>query len=244
MLTPKRAAELLCVTAQTVKKYIYSGRLPSVTTPGGHHRIRESDVRALLKPSDFTSAAQAANPYLDLIRSLVRVIEELHDSFKPGHGERVAGHARALARRLGLPQEEQDQVWLGGLLHDVGKLHLDPRLLRKEGALTPGERDEIQQHPLYGSQLLGDIQGLEGAAVMVRHHHERQDGTGYPDGLAGEAIPLPAKIISLAEAYDSMCSQAPYRAALSPRQAVAEVLAGSGTFFDERLTADFVEMLH
>lgn len=243
LLTPKRAAELLCVTGQTVKKYIYAGRLRSVTTPGGHHRVREADVRALLKPSEFADGRSVTDPNLEVVRSLVRIIEELHDTFQPGHGERVAEHARSLARQLGMSHEDQKQVWLGALLHDVGKLRLDPQLLRKEGRLTRAEFRQVKQHPVYGGEILGDTRELQGLTEMIRHHHERQDGKGYPDGLGGDEIPIAAKIIAIAEAYDSMCSQAAYREPLSPQQAVAEVVAGSGSFYDERLAGNFAEMV-
>jgi len=245
LLTPKQAAEALCVTAQTVKKYIYSGRLPSVKTPGGHHRVRESDVRALLQPSEFTQEEERLDlhPHLEIIRSLVGIIEELRDTFEPGHGERVARRARSLAANLGLSSEEQEQIWIGGLLHDVGKLRLDPDVLRKEGRLTRSERSHVKQHSIYGGEILGDVRQLQGLSDMVRHHHERLDGNGYPDGLEGDEIPLAAQIIAIAEAYDSMLSRAAYREPLPTDDAVEEVLSGRGTFYDERLTDAFVATL-
>ena len=139
--------------------------------------------------------------------------------------------------------EEQEQVWLGGLLHDVGKLRLDPEVLRKEGRLTRAEFSQVKQHPAYGGEILGDVRELHGLSEMVRHHHERPDGKGYPDGLEADEIPLAAKIIAIAEAYDSMCSHAAYREPLPREQALDEVLAGRGTFYDERLTDAFVETL-
>jgi len=244
LLTPKQAAEILCVTAQTVKKYIYSGRLPSVKTAGGHQRVRESEVRALLQPSEFSEEELELHPYLEVIRSLVGLVEELHDTFEPGHGERVAARARSLAKQLGMSPEEQEEVWIGGLLHDVGKLRLDRQVLRKDGKLTRAEFSHVKQHPDFGGEILGDIHEWgESLSEMVRHHHERPDGKGYPDGLGGDDIPLAAKIITIAEAYDSMRSQAAYREALSHEQAIEEVLAGRGTFYDERLADTFVESM-
>jgi len=244
LLTPKQAGELLRVAPGTVKNYIYRGQLRSVLTPGGHHRVRESDVRALLQPSAVGSPPGTREPYLELIRSLIRVVEEMHDTFQAGHGERVADRARLLAQRLKLGRREQKRVWLAGLLHDVGKLWVDPRVLRKEGRLTRRERQLIQQHPVHGSELVGAIEGMEELALLIRHHHEREDGSGYPDGLAGADIPTEAKIVAVAETYESMCSPAVFRAAFSPQEAVAKMQAGGCTFYDERLTTDFLSLLH
>jgi len=251
LITPKQAAGILAVTPQTVKKYIYSGRLPSSVTPGGHHRVRESAVRALLTPScpaDETAApeipANGQNPHLGIMRSLVLVIEQLFDTFEPGHGMRVANHARALARKLGLGHEEQEKTWLAGLLHDVGKLMVDHDLLRKEGRLTDQELIEVRQHSVHGGRILGDVGERREVAAAVRHHHERHDGSGYPDGLAGEDIPTAARIIGIAEAYDSMRSDAAYREAMPHDTALAEVVSGAGTAHDPLLVAGFVQTVN
>jgi excisionase family DNA binding protein len=248
LISPKRAAEILAVTQQTVKKYIYDGRLPSATTPGGHHRVRESDVRALLKPSqpdvrrEGTDAVRA--PLLEVVRCLVAVIEQLCDTFEPGHGQRVADRARAVARQMGMSQQDQGQVWLAGLLHDVGKLMVDPQLLRKAGRLTVDEFRKVQQHPVHSGEILGNMRELAELTRMVRHHHERVDGRGYPDGLCGDEIPAAARIIGIAEAYDSMTSRAAYREALSPGDAMGHVLAGAGTVYDRDLVASFVRTVN
>jgi PAS domain S-box-containing protein len=192
------------------------------------------------------SAPTSREGYLTMaaVDALVRALEQLCDTFEPGHGARVADLARALAERLGLDAEERERVWLGGLLHDVGKLMLSPELLRKPGALTPTEFEEVKRHPLHGGEILGAAEGLREITEMVLHHHERIDGNGYPDGLEGDDIPLAAQIIAIAEAYDSMCSNATYRAELPREQALEELLGGIGTFFDERLVRRFAESLN
>lgn len=244
LLNPKKAAELLAVTPQTIKKYIYTGKLKSVTTPGGHHRVRESDVLALLTPSQPSAEpGPPADSHLEIIGALVSIIEDLHDTFERGHGRRVASTARRLAENLGMSHEEQDEIWLAGLLHDVGKLMIAPRVLRKAGRLTEGELDQVRQHPLYGEQILGDVRQLQRLTDMVVQHHERHDGNGYPQGLEGGQISAGAKIIAIAEAYDSMTSEAAYRSALPPERALAEVVAGAGTVYDPQVVASFVPMV-
>lgn len=132
---------------------------------------------------------------------------------------------------------------LAGKIHDVGKLHIPPGVLSKAGPLTEEERNLIKLHPLIGESMLRRFDHLRGILPAVRGHHERWDGGGYPDGLAGEAIPLSARLLSLADAYDAMTGRRPYRESVTPAEALAEIAAQSGRQFDPRLTGLFVRMV-
>jgi len=206
--------------------------------------IRIGPAHLFGRPTETALVPRNGHPTVAAVDALVQALEQLCDTFEPGHGARVADLARALAERLGLNAEERERIWLGGLLHDVGKLMLSPELLQKPGALTPTEFEEVKRHPLHGGEILGAAEELQDITEMVLHHHERIDGTGYPDGLEGDDIPLAAQIIAIAEAYDSMCSKAAYRAELPREQALEELLGGVGTFFDERLVRRFAESLN
>jgi HD-GYP domain-containing protein (c-di-GMP phosphodiesterase class II) len=144
----------------------------------------------------------------------------------------VAATAAALARKLGLSRAECAEVEIGGLLHDVGKLFLPRALLAKPGPLTRAERRLIRRHPEWGAVLVATIPGLEAVAEIVRLHHERPDGLGYPYGLSCERIPIAARIVSVCDAYGAMTKPRPYRALLTPDDALAELERHAGTQFD------------
>ena len=128
-----------------------------------------------------------------------------------------------------------------GLLHDIGKLAVEDRILRKAGPLTPEEREAIKQHPVVGAAILGSAGSFAALVPAVRHHHERFDGTGYPDGLAGEAIPVEARILAVADAFDAMTSDRPYRPALARDVACERLIRGRGTQFDPGVVDTFLE---
>ncbi len=132
---------------------------------------------------------------------------------------------------------------LAGKIHDVGKLHIPPGVLSKAGPLTEDERSLIKLHPLIGESMLRRFEHLRSVLPAVRSHHERWDGGGYPDGLRGEEIPLQARLLSLADSYDAMTGRRPYRASVSPKEALAEIAAQSGKQFDPHLTGLFVRMV-
>ena len=174
------------------------------------------------------------------LASLVDVVE-LRDPYTAGHSQRVAASARDLATWLGLPGEEADVVETAGRVHDLGKVGMNPALLTKVGPLTEEEWEQVRQHPGHGAAIVGKFAGYRGCAVLVRHHHERWDGGGYPDGLAGEAIPLGARILAVADAYDAMTSARAYRPA-SGSDAVLRILEeGAGVQWDPRVVEAFIE---
>ncbi|MFA4964529.1 MAG: HD-GYP domain-containing protein [Thermoleophilia bacterium] len=162
------------------------------------------------------------------------------DRYTYEHSLRVARYVARIAAKLGLPAEEQKLVVSAAQVHDLGKLSVDNRILLKEGPMTDEEREQIRTHPAAGAELAGQFSMYRAGAAIIRHHHERWDGNGYPDGLAGEGIPFGARIIAVADAYDAMTSDRPYRDALADEVAVAELIRGSGSQFDPWVVEAFL----
>jgi len=168
---------------------------------------------------------------LDLVRALVSSIDA-KDPYTCGHSERVAVTSREIARQRGLSEQEIEWVYLAGLVHDIGKIGTPEHILRKEGRLEPEERQIVQRHPGVGGRILEGIKRLEPIREAVVHHHERLDGSGYPDGLKGDEIPLLARIVGLADAFDAMTSNRPYRPMLPFEHVKREIERNVGTQFD------------
>jgi len=175
---------------------------------------------------------------LDLVRALVSSVDA-KDPYTCGHSERVAITCRELATELGLPDDQVEQAYLAGLLHDIGKIGTPETILCKEGYLQPEEREVMGQHPVVGGRILKGIRKLDTVREAVIHHHEHMDGSGYPDGLAGDAIPLLARIVGLADAFDAMTSNRPYRPTMPLGDVLAEVERHAGTQFDRRIVEAF-----
>jgi diguanylate cyclase (GGDEF)-like protein/putative nucleotidyltransferase with HDIG domain len=161
------------------------------------------------------------------------------DAYTGSHSERVASFAGEIASQLGLPAEEVELTRLAGSLHDLGKLAIPEEILRKPATLSDAERLVLERHPQIGYRMLESL-GVDPIADWVLHHHERWDGAGYPDGLAGERIPLGARIIFVADAFDAMTSDRLYRAALSYEEALAEVERCAGSQFDPEVVHAFL----
>jgi HD-GYP domain-containing protein (c-di-GMP phosphodiesterase class II) len=148
------------------------------------------------------------------------------------HSANVGEFAAAIGRQLGRSDDEITLLRMAGILHDVGKVVVPDKILRKDAPLTPQEFESVKLFPAAGAELVSRIEGMEPLVPWIRHSHERMDGGGYPDGLEGEAIPLGARILHVADAYDSMTSNRTYRAAMSLHQALGELRSGAGTQFD------------
>lgn len=157
------------------------------------------------------------------------------DKYTHGHSERVAYYSRLLAARNGEDESEQKHIYYMGLLHDIGKIGVPEEIINKPGKLTDTEYQIIQSHTTIGSDILKDIKTFPDLSIGARSHHERYDGRGYPDKLAGENIPQPARIIAVADAYDAMTSTRSYRKGLPQEAARAEIEKGRGTQFDPQI---------
>ncbi|MET9254340.1 HD-GYP domain-containing protein [Streptomyces sp. NPDC003717] len=168
------------------------------------------------------------------IRALVQAVD-IKDGYTRGHSERVGRASMLIARELGLDDERVETLRFAGILHDVGKLGVPTRLLRKEGPLTPEERRVIELHPEYGHEMVRGIRFLGEARAAVLHHHERLDGSGYPYGLAGDRIPESARVVAVADAFDAMTSTRSYRRARPVAAALEELRRCAGAQFDARM---------
>jgi response regulator RpfG family c-di-GMP phosphodiesterase len=179
---------------------------------------------------------------LEFLEVLAETIET-KDQFMRGHARRVAYYSSLLADRLCLSAEEHGRVRIAAFLHDIGKVGVPTDLLLRNGALTQPEREVVEQHPGIGSRLLKPLDIPASVATAIHHHHEWWDGRGYPDGLAGEEIPLTARIIAITDAFDTMSAHRPYRAALDRAAIDAEFKRFSGVQFDPNLVKEFFTIL-
>jgi len=193
-------------------------------------------LRALVadSPTDRATRLQAAT-------NLARAVD-LRDALGASHSRSVGLLAARIGARLGCDAETCELLALAGRLHDLGKVAIPDEILEKPGPLAPDERKVLERHPALGSNMLVSL-GLGAVSGWVLHHHERWDGTGYPEGLAGEAIPLPARILTAADAFDALISDHAYRKRLSKTQALAELERGAGTQFDPMVVEALVTEL-
>ncbi|HEV7567346.1 MAG TPA: HD-GYP domain-containing protein [Microbacteriaceae bacterium] len=167
----------------------------------------------------------------------------LRDPDNAGHATRVTELALRLAAALKVSPERVEAIKSGGPLHDIGKLELDRAILDKPGALDPEELEEIRTHPELGARMLQEVRSLRPSLNCVLHHHERWDGNGYPHGLGGEEIPLEARILAVADAYDAMTSQRTYRDPRTREEALAEVERCAGSQFDPQIAQAFLSLV-
>ncbi len=203
----------------------------------------------LLLVLPFTMARQTFRVYVELteaytetVRSLVAAIEA-KDRYTRGHSERVAIHARQLAASLGFSSAEVGLAERAALLHDVGKIGISQTTLTSPVQLTPAEVRQIRRHPVIGADLTQDVAFLSDVVPIVRHHHERVDGAGYPDGLVGSEIPLLARVLAVVDAYDAMTSDRAYRPGMSDDDARVELKRVAGSQLDTRVVTAFTALL-
>lgn len=180
--------------------------------------------------------------YMNTIHALVSAIEA-NDSYTRGHSERVTRYSLQLGTRLGLPEDRLKVIERAGILHDIGKIGIDRSLLNKEGLLTAEETAQLQQHPAIGMKILEPIEFLQDVRLCIGQHHERYDGGGYPGGTPAEAQLLESRILAIADSYDAMTSDRPYRKALLREAALEELRKHAGTQFDPVLVSHFIEMI-
>lgn len=179
---------------------------------------------------------------LQTIQSLALAVEA-KDPYTKGHSERVAKISEQLAITMGLARADVERVRIAGILHDIGKIGVSENLLLKKSRLDDWEYEQVKQHPVEGQNILRPLNFLSDVLPAVYHHHERYDGNGYPDGLAGEAIPLWARIVQVADTCDAMTSNRPYRAAYSKAYVIDEFTHCANTQFDPNVTRTMIELL-
>jgi hypothetical protein len=179
--------------------------------------------------------------YPEALKMLVREVE-VKDSYTHGHSERTARTAVQLGLRLGLDEDNLRAVARGGYLHDVGKITIPDAILNKPGRLTPDERAVIETHPLTGYELVAAAPALGEVLGAVRHHHERWDGGGYPDGLRGADVPLIARVVAVADVWDALTSDRAYREGFAPQVALAHIADGRGSHFDPAIVDAFIAL--
>lgn len=177
-----------------------------------------------------------------VILTLAKTIDA-KDKYTNGHSERVANYSREIAQRMGLSENEQHEIYYMGLLHDIGKIGISDSIINKTEKLTDEEYQMILKHPEIGEDILKSISEIPGISMGAKFHHEKYDGSGYPDGVSGEDIPLQARIIGIADAYDAMASKRSYRDVLSQEVVREEILKGKGTQFDPLCTDILLKMI-
>ncbi len=185
-------------------------------------------------------AAQANRElFIGSLRAFVAAVDA-KDPYTRGHSERVAAYSRTIARYLQLPEEVQHKVWIGALLHDVGKIGVEDRILRKEGVLLPDEYEQMKLHTVMGADIMTPIEQLREMIPAIRSHHEAWNGRGYPDGLKGEQIPLFARIVGVADTFDAITTNRPYQQAYSLQFAVETITRLTGSRFDAKIVTAFL----
>jgi putative nucleotidyltransferase with HDIG domain len=199
-----------------------------------------SDLRETFK-AERARAEELRRSYVATVRALTNAVEA-RDAYTGKHAERVAAYGLELARRVDPAVAADPQTEFGYLLHDVGKVAIPDGILHKPEPLGEEESRLMRRHPVIGAEIVGNVPFLAEAAQIVRAHHERFDGSGYPDGLAGEDIPLAARIFAVADALDAITTDRPYRPAASLAQARAAIAAEAGTHFDPAAVAALDEV--
>jgi putative two-component system response regulator len=199
-------------------------------------RVRVASAIRMKRLTDELDSAES------LFLTLGRIVEA-RDPYTVGHCERLAHYATALGSALHLPAADLDALYRGAFLHDIGKIGIPDRILLRKGKLGRRDYDVMKQHPVIGDTLCATLRSLDSVRPIVRHHHERMDGRGYPDGLSGDQIPLLARIVSVVDVFDALTTDRPYRKALSIATAYKMLLAeAQGGWCAESLVREFIEV--
>ena len=198
------------------------------------HRHLQKELR--------NSTARNETLFLNVLAVMAKVLEA-KDSYTRFHSEKVSSLAVLIARELGMRDDEVRRVGVAGMLHDIGKMGISESILKKPGPLDSAEREIVERHSIIASTILEPIEQLRSAVTFVKHHHERFDGHGYPEGLAGPQIPLGARIVHVAEAFDAMVSKRSYNTPRTPAEAMAELQRHAGTQFDPQVVEACLNVL-
>jgi HD-GYP domain-containing protein (c-di-GMP phosphodiesterase class II) len=182
---------------------------------------------------------QLEESYLETVLALANAVDA-KDTYTADHAQQLVIMAIAVGREMGMTEYELEGLRFGAILHDIGKIGIPDSILQKPSSLDPAEWAQMREHPSIGARILAPVPHLAGAAQIVRHHHERYDGKGYPDGLAGEAIPLGARILTVVDSYSAITDRRVYKEARSHAEAVSELRKHAGTQFDPRVVEIFL----
>ncbi len=206
----------------------------------GHMAAAIENVRLYMALEEKHRSLEEA--MFDAVEALAQAVEA-KDAYTRGHCARTARYALEVGKRLGLGEGDLVHLKYAAVLHDIGKIGIAEAILRKPGSLEPDERHAVEQHPRHGAEIIGQVRFLRPVVPLIFHHQERWDGKGYPDGLAGEAIPLGSRVLAVLDAFDAMTSDRSYRRALSLAAAVEDLRREAGTQFDPRVVQVFLEVL-
>jgi len=232
------------VVRQTLRGMVFTG--PKLN--GRECKPFELDILASLCNSTGTAMEHARlfqqleNTYLSTVKALMSIVEA-KDAYTKGHTERVADYAAALGAKMELGKDKLRDLAFAAVLHDIGKLVIYENVLTKPGDLDDEEWEILKSHPAIGASIIENMEFLSGAVPLIRHHHERYDGGGYPDGLKGDEIPLGARIIAVADSYDAMTTDRPYREGLCKDVALNTMITKAGTQFDAHAVECFVDLI-
>lgn len=223
----------------------YIGAMQILSDKTSQIKFEEEKAKSLHKLEEQvdTLTKQLQDLFISSMTSLVKTLEA-KDSYTKGHSLRVCEIATKLAEYKYNVSTEIDKIKLAGKLHDIGKVGTQETILNKPSSLSDSEFNHIKQHPIMSEEILSPIKRFKPITKMVRHHHERYDGTGYPDGLKQEEIPLGSRIVSIADSYDAMTSNRPYRSPMNPKEAVREIKENLGTQFDPELGRIFLDLFY
>jgi HD-GYP domain-containing protein (c-di-GMP phosphodiesterase class II) len=177
-----------------------------------------------------------------LVLSLIKILE-FYSVYTRGHSQKVAELSAKTAQALGFSSKGISRIYWAGLVHDIGKILIPSTILEKSSPLTPEEFEKIKLHPVWGAEVLGNSEEIRDTSLAVKYHHERWDGKGYPEGLEGDNIPVSARIISVADAYEAMTSDRPYKKGVSFEEAIEEIKINSGTQFDPAIASIFIRVI-
>ncbi len=208
------------------------------------HRLQTNLAREVKRQTKYAQERQERMKRLsrEMVLSLAKAVEA-KDKYTNGHSERVAYYARLIAKKAGMSEADQNDIYFVGLLHDIGKIGIPDTVINKTSKLTDEEFAMIKQHPAIGAKILKDITEMPGIEMSARWHHERYDGTGYPDGIKGENIPEFSRIICVADAYDAMTSTRSYRDILPQEKVRDELVKGRGTQFDPKYADIMIQLI-
>ena len=209
----------------------------------GLKSVKQMDEIKRINEELEDSKEQLEQAYLDMVQTL-RYTVEAKDTYTRGHSDRVSEYSVLIGEKLGLPEEQIKTLRVGGLFHDIGKIGIPDSILLKPGKLTDDEYSEIKNHPAIGAHILGSAKIFQDIIPIVKHHHEKYDGNGYPSRLKGEEIPYLARIAAVADTFDAMTSRRSYRGPINVEQVKEEIKRCEGTQFDPQIAEVFLDILN